>query len=417
MNKLIIKGGARLEGKVEIGGFKNAAVAIIPATLLAGDTCTIENLPNISDVVILSRLLEGLGARVEQVEPGTIQIDTKDIKACSIDYQSAKDLRASYYFLGAALARFKKASVVYPGGCCIGNRPIDQHIKGFEALGAKVVIEHGIISVEAEELVGAEIFLDIASVGATINIMLAATMARGITTIENAAKEPHIVDVANFLNCMGASVKGAGTDTIKIEGVDNLRGCIHNVIPDQIEAGTYMIAAAATGGNVVINNVIPKHLEAITAKLREMGVTVLENGDSIHVKSLDSLKSVNVKTLVYPGFPTDLQQPICSLLTMAGGTSIITETIFEGRFKYVGELKRMGANIKVEGRTAIVQGVERLTGAKVSASDLRAGAALVVAGLIADGETEIENVHYIHRGYDQLYEKLRSLGAKIRKTY
>lgn len=417
MEKLIIEGGRKLQGEVEISGFKNAAVAIIPATVLATDVCTIENLPNISDVEILSKIMEGLGAKITKENSKTMKIDTSGIDACFIDYEAAKELRASYYFLGAALGRFKKAKVVYPGGCCIGNRPIDQHIKGFEALGAKVEIEHGIIYAEAEKLVGAEIYLDVVSVGATINIMLAATMAEGTTIIDNAAKEPHIVDVANFLNCMGAKVRGAGTDTIKIEGVKELKGCYHSVIPDQIEAGTYMIAAAATGGDVFINNVIPKHLEAITAKLREMRVEVYENGDSLRIKACHPLKSVNVKTLVYPGFPTDLQQPMSSLLTIAQGTGVITETIFEGRFKHVDELKRMGANIKVEGRVAIIQGVEKLMGAKVSASDLRAGAALVIAGLLAEGETEIENVHYIHRGYDHLYEKLTALGAKIRKVY
>lgn len=416
MEKIIVEGGRKLEGEVEISGFKNAAVAIIPATLLAGDTCVIENLPGISDVKVLSRILEGLGAIVDIEEERTLKIDTSNIKNCFVDYEDAKDLRASYYFLGAALGRFKKARVVYPGGCFIGSRPIDQHIKGFEALGAKVEIEHGIISVEAEKLVGGEIYLDVVSVGATINIMLAATMAEGTTTIENAAKEPHIVDVANFLNCMGAQVRGAGTDTIKIDGVKELRGCHHSVIPDQIEAGTYMIAAAATGGNVLVKNVIPKHLEAITAKLKEMGVEVVENGDSLLVTASKILKNVNIKTLVYPGFPTDLQQPMSSLLTIAKGTGVISETIFEGRFKHVDELKRMGANIKVEGRVAVIQGVEKLMGAKVAASDLRAGAALVVAGLVAEGETEIENIHYIQRGYDGLCEKLTALGAKIRQV-
>lgn len=417
MEKLIIEGGRKLQGRVEISGFKNAAVALIPATVLSGNTCIIENLPNISDVDILSDILEGLGGQVERKDMKTVQIDSSNIKKCSIDYETAKNLRASYYFLGAGLGRFKKAEVVYPGGCCIGNRPIDQHIKGFEALGAKVNLEHGIISVQADKLVGTEIFLDVVSVGATINIMLAASMAEGVTTIENAAKEPHIVDVANFLNCMGADIRGAGTDTIKIRGVKELEGCHHSVIPDQIEAGTYMIAAAATGGDLLIENVIPKHLEAIIAKLREMDVDVIENGDVIQVTRTKPLKTANVKTLVYPGFPTDLQQPMSSLLSIAGGTSIITETIFEGRFKHVDELKRMGANIKVEGRTAVIQGVNQLLGAKVVASDLRAGAALVIAGLVAKGETEIENINYIQRGYDHLYEKLTALGAQIRKTY
>ena len=416
MNKLIIEGGHRLQGEVEISGFKNAAVAIIPATVLAGDTCVIENLPEISDVKTLSEILRGLGAEVKELGAKTLEIKTTNMKECFADYESAKELRASYYLLGAGLGRFKKAKVVYPGGCSIGTRPIDQHIKGFEALGAKVSIDHGIISVEADRLVGAEIYMDVVSVGATINIMLAASRAEGMTIIENAAKEPHIVDVANFLNCLGADIRGAGTDVIKIKGVEELGGCHHMVIPDQIEAGTYMIAAAATRGDVVLNNVIPKHLEAITAKLKEMGIEIIENCESIRVIAKEPLKNINIKTLVYPGFPTDLQQPMSSLLTVATGTSIVTETIFEGRFKHVDELKRMGANIKVEGRVAVINGVERLTGAKVSASDLRAGAALVIAGLVAEGETEIENVHYVDRGYDQLEEKLVNLGARVRRV-
>lgn len=403
-------------GEVEISGFKNAAVAIIPAAVLAGDTCIIENLPEISDVNTLSEILRGLGAVVKRIGPKALEINTTNMAECFADYESAKELRASYYLLGAGLGRFKKAKVVYPGGCSIGTRPIDQHIKGFEALGARVSIEHGIISVEADRLVGAEIYMDVVSVGATINIMLAASRAEGMTIIENAAKEPHIVDVANFLNCLGADVRGAGTDVIKIKGVEKLKGCSHMVIPDQIEAGTYMIAAAATKGDVVLNNVIPKHLEAITAKLKEMGVEVVENGESIRVAANQPLKNINVKTLVYPGFPTDLQQPMSSLLTIASGTSVVTETIFEGRFKHVDELKRMGASIKVEGRAAIINGVDRLMGAKVSASDLRAGAALVIAGLVAEGETEIENVHYVDRGYDHLEEKLINLGARVRRV-
>lgn len=415
MEKLIIKGGQKLKGKVKISGFKNSAVAILPATVLAGDKCVIDNLPQISDVQILADLLSELGSDVKKLDSNTLEIDTTKMKGCYASYEQAKELRASYYLLGAALGRFKKAKVAYPGGCSIGSRPIDQHIKGFEALGAKVTVEHGIISAEAEKLVGAEIYLDVVSVGATINIMLAAVMAEGTTIIENAAKEPHIVDMANFLNCMGANVKGAGTDIIKIKGVEKLGGCNHSVIPDQIEAGTYMIAAAAAGGDVLIDNVIPKHLEAITAKLKEMGVKVTENGDSIRIVSSKELKNVSIKTLVYPGFPTDLQQPMSSLLTTAKGTGIVAETIFEGRFKHVDELKRMGANIKVEGRIAVVEGVKGLTSAKVSASDLRAGASLVIAGLMAEGETEIENVHYIDRGYENLEAKLIGLGANVRR--
>ncbi|MBN4069560.1 MAG: UDP-N-acetylglucosamine 1-carboxyvinyltransferase [Alkaliphilus sp.] len=413
MKKVQIEGGRRLEGSVEIGGFKNSAVALIPATILAGDKCIIDNLPDISDVEKLSQILVNNGAKIKRKGLKKLEIDTTDIEKCYADYDMAKEMRASYYLLGAGLGRFKKAKVIFPGGCHIGTRPIDQHIKGFEALGAKVSIEHGIISVEAEKLVGADIYLDVVTVGATINIMLAATRAEGTTTIENAAKEPHIVDVANFLNCMGADIKGAGTDTIKINGVDKLRGCEHSVIPDQIEAGTYMIAAAATKGDVTITNVIPKHLEAITAKLKEMGIKITENGDSVRVEVKKPIKNINIKTLVYPGFPTDLQQPMTSLLSIAAGTGTVTETIFESRFKHVGELKRMGASIKVEGRIAVIQGVEKLSGSKVEASDLRAGAALLVAGLIAEGTTEIENAEYIERGYSCYIEKLTKLGAKI----
>ena len=416
MEKLIIKGGQKLKGIVDISGFKNAAVALIPATVLAGETCILDNLPDISDVKYLAEMLTSLGAKVNKIDAHTLEINTTNMKECYADYEMARHLRASYYFLGAALGRFKKAQVSYPGGCCIGNRPIDQHIKGFEAMGATITVEHGMISVEADKLVGAEIYMDVVSVGATINIMLAATMAEGQTVIENAAKEPHIVDVANFLNCMGADIRGAGTDVIKIRGVNKLKGCRHSVIPDQIEAGTYMIAAAATKGDVVINNVIPKHLEAITAKLREMNVEIIENDDSLRVIANKPLKNINVKTLVYPGFPTDLQQPMSSLLSVAKGTGIITETIFEGRFKHVDELKRMGANIKVEGRVAVIQGVKRLMGASVAATDLRAGAALIIAALIAEGETEIENIHYVDRGYEGLIDKLTTLGAVARRV-
>lgn len=416
MNKFLIKGGQKLNGKVNISGFKNAAVAIIPATILAGDRCIIENLPDIEDVQVLGRILAELGAKVEfNPEKKTMDVDTKRLTECYADYEMAKQLRASYYFLGASLGRFKKAKVAYPGGCNIGTRPIDQHIKGFEALGAKVELNHGMINVEADELVGAEIFLDVVSVGATINIMMAACMAKGTTFIENAAKEPHVVDVANFLNSMGADIRGAGTDLIKIHGVDEMKGCTYSVIPDQIEAGTFMIIAGATGGDVLIDNVIPKHLESITAKLKEMGVEIEEYGESLRVVSSNQLKKIHVKTLVYPGFPTDLQQPMTSLLTQAKGTSIITETIYEGRFKHVDELKRMGANIKVEGRVAVIEGVERLSGAKVAATDLRAGAALIVAGLMAEGTTELDNVHHIDRGYDRIEQKLLNIGANIKR--
>jgi UDP-N-acetylglucosamine 1-carboxyvinyltransferase len=414
MEKFIIEGGYPLKGKVSISGFKNAAVAIIPAAIVAGDKCTIENLPNIKDVEVLGEMLQELGADVAfDSEAKTMHIDSSKIQECYAPYEMAKKLRASYYLLGAALGRFKKARVAYPGGCDIGTRPIDQHIKGFEALGAKVTIDHGIVHVEAEELVGAEIYLDVVSVGATINIMLAACRAKGTTIIDNAAKEPHVVDVANFLNSMGADIRGAGTDVIKIHGVDEMKGCTYSVIPDQIEAGTFMIIAAATRGDVIVDNVIPKHLDPITAKLREMGLEIEENGESIRVFGNGRPKKCNIKTLVYPGFPTDLQQPMSALLTQARGTSIVTETIYEGRFKHVDELKRMGAKIKVEGRVAVVEGIERLSGAAVSATDLRAGAALIVAGLMAEGATEIENIHYIDRGYENIEQKLVSLGARI----
>lgn len=417
MSKFVIEGGQRLKGRVSISGFKNAAVAIIPATILAGDKCVIENLPNIEDVHVLGKILEELGAKVQfNTEKNTMDVDTSAIEEGHVSYEMAKKLRASYYLLGASLGRFKKAKVAFPGGCDIGTRPIDQHIKGFEALGAKVEVEHGIIHAEANELIGAEIYLDVVSVGATINIMFAACRAKGVTVIENAAKEPHVVDVANFLNAMGADVRGAGTDLIRINGVNEMRGCTYSIIPDQIEAGTFMIMAGATGGDVIVDNIIPKHLEPITAKLREIGVEIEEYGEALRVVSSSTLKRVNVKTLVYPGFPTDLQQPMASLLTQAKGTSLVTETIYEGRFKHVDELKRMGADIKVEGRVAVIEGVKRLSAASVAATDLRAGAALIVAGLMADGITEIDNIHYIDRGYDRIEEKLLKLGARIKRV-
>ncbi|MBA1334682.1 MAG: UDP-N-acetylglucosamine 1-carboxyvinyltransferase [Firmicutes bacterium] len=414
MEKLVIKGGRPLKGKVTISGAKNATVAIIPAALLANGVCTLENLPMIKDVVVLREIIEQMGARVSFSENGTMKIDASRLEQPYIDNGLVKELRASYYLLGALLARFGRVTMAYPGGCDIGVRPIDQHIKGFKALGAEVEIEHGMISVKADKLVGNEIFLDVVSVGATINIMIAATMAEGTTIIENAAKEPHVVDVASFLNSIGAEVKGAGTDVIKIKGKSSFYGSTYMVIPDQIEAGTYMIAAASIpGGDVTINNVIPKHLDSITAKLIEMGAEVQVNGESIRVMSNDRLKSVDVKTLPYPGFPTDLQQPMTSTLTVANGISMVTESIWEGRFKHVDELKRMGANIKVEGRVAVIEGTDVLTGARVSATDLRAGAALVIAGLLAQGETEVVNLFHIDRGYENIEGKLRDLGADI----
>lgn len=417
MNKYIIQGGNKLIGEVNISGFKNAILAIIPATLLAKDKCRIENVPLIRDVYILVDMMKELGAEVYLDEKNNaIDIDTSMIVDCIASYDIAKSLRASYYLVGVGLGRFKEAHVAYPGGCDIGSRPIDQHIKGFEALGSSVKIEHGIINAKAKELIGTNIYMDVISVGATINIMLSAVMAEGKTTIENAAKEPHVVDTANFLNAMGADVRGAGTDVIKINGVKDLHGCTYSVIPDQIEAGTYIVAAAATEGDIIVKNVIPKHLESITAKLKEVGVEIIENDDSIRVIGKPNLKSINIKTLPYPGFPTDLQQPISVLLTKTEGTSVVTESIFEGRFKYVDELKRMGANIKVDGRSAIIRGGTPLSGTKITATDLRAGAACIIAGLIADGETEVYDIEHVERGYEIIESKLKRLGANIKKV-
>lgn len=414
--KIVIEGGNRLTGVLNISGAKNSAVGIIPAVVLSEGKCTVKNLPNIKDVIYLKELLLSLGAKVEVENESTMIVDSSTIDRHTADYELAKQMRASYYFIGALLGRFKKAEVPFPGGCDIGVRPIDQHIKGFEALGAKVSLEHGVIKAEAEELIGAPIYLDVVSVGATINIMLAASRAKGITTIENAAKEPYIVDVANFLNAMGANIKGAGTDIIKIKGVDELKGCEHTIIPDFIEAGTYMVAAAATRGDVTLTNVIPTHLEAISAKMKEMGIEIHEFEDSIRIKCDKKPKAVNIKTLPYPGFPTDVQQPMSVLLSLAEGTSIVTESIWEGRFKYVDELKRMGAKIKVEDRIAVVEGINKLWGTSVYATDLRAGAAMVVAGLVAEGETIIGNIKHIDRGYEFLEDKLVSLGAKIKRV-
>ena len=416
MEKLLINGGKPLVGHVSVSGAKNATVALIPAALLANDRCVLENLPLIRDVKVLMEILEQMGAKVREDENGTLEIDSSDLNHLHITNGKVKELRASYYLLGALLARFKEVSMAYPGGCDIGLRPIDQHVKGFRALGAEVEIEHGMINLKADRLVGSHIFLDVVSVGATINLMIAATMAEGTTVLENVAKEPHVVDVANFLNSMGADVKGAGTDVIKIRGVESMHGSTYMVIPDQIEAGTYMIAAAAIpGGDVVIENVIPKHLDSIAAKLTEMGVEVQFNGDSVRVISKGRPKCVDIKTLPYPGFPTDLQQPITSMLTQAEGTSMITESIWEGRFRHVDELKRMGADIKVEGRVAVIEGIRDLSGSNVSATDLRAGAALVIAGLMAKGQTEINNLLHIDRGYENLEGKLASLGAEIKR--
>ncbi|MDF2609096.1 MAG: UDP-N-acetylglucosamine 1-carboxyvinyltransferase [Lachnospiraceae bacterium] len=415
MEQYIIKGGKALQGEVSIGGAKNAALGIIAAAIMTDETVTIDNLPDIRDINVLLQAIEEIGAKVERVNKHTVKINGKNIDSISIDYEFIRKIRASYYLLGALLGKYKRAQVALPGGCNIGSRPIDQHIKGFEALGASVRIEHGMIEAEAVELKGNHIYLDMASVGATINIMLAACLADGQTILENSAKEPHIVDVANFLNSMGANIKGAGTDVIRIKGVKVLKGSEYAIIPDQIEAGTFMLAAAATKGNVLIKNVIPKHLEAITAKLVEVGVTVEEYDDAVRVISTKRLGHAHIKTLPYPGFPTDMQPQMTALLAMSQGTSIVTESIFENRFKYVDELSRMGASIKVEGNTAIIDGVKGLTGAIVSAPDLRAGAALVIAGLVAEGFTFVEQVEYIERGYEDFERKMQSIGASMEK--
>ena len=413
----VINGGKRLEGSVTISGAKNAALAIIPACILAGESCRLENLPRIEDVHVLEQILRMMGAGVEFTPDGGMRIDPKTISTRHVTFDMVTRMRASYYLLGAMLGRYGYAEVALPGGCQIGQRPIDQHIKGFRALGADVSIQRGIITAKADKLVGAEIYLDVVSVGATINIMLAAVGAEGKTIISNAAKEPHVVDTANFLNMMGAQVKGAGTDVIRITGGRRLHGCTYPIIPDQIEAGTYMIAAAATGGDVVINNIIPTHLEAISAKLMETGATVREGNDGrdfyVRVSSSRRLRSVNIKTLPYPGFPTDLQQPMMALLSTAEGTSLVMETMFEERFNHVNGLNRMGANISVSSRTALVQGVKRLMGAQLQVTDLRAGAALVIAAMMADGKSKVENIHYIDRGYEHFEHKLCGLGADI----
>jgi UDP-N-acetylglucosamine 1-carboxyvinyltransferase len=414
MEKLMIEGGYPLEGTVQISGAKNSAVALIPATILAESTVTIEGLPNISDVRILRDLLEEIGGDAYLDENQSLTVNPENMIAMPLPSGKVKKLRASYYLMGAMLGRFKKAVIGLPGGCNLGPRPIDQHIKGFEALGAKVTNEQGAIYLRADELVGARIYLDVVSVGATINIMLAAVRAKGQTIIENAAKEPEIIDVATLLTSMGAKIKGAGTDVIRIDGVEKMHGCRHSIIPDRIEAGTYMILAASMGQQVLLDNVIPLHLESLIAKLREMGVFIETKDDQVLVyRGKDPLKSVDIKTLVYPGFPTDLQQPFSSLLTSSEGTSIVTDTIYSARFKHIDELRRMGANVKVEGRSAIINGPAKLEGAKVKASDLRAGAALVVAGLMAEGVTEISGLEHIDRGYESLVDKLKGLGARV----
>ena len=415
MEKYVINGGKPLQGEVEISGAKNAAVAMIPAALMVDGICRIENIPEISDTDMLLKILSQLGAKVRLINRSTIEIDSRNVKFCDAPFDLMRKIRASYYLIGAMLSRFGHAKTTMPGGCNFGVRPIDQHIKGMMALGADIEVKSGFVFADAPEggLHGAKIYLDKVSVGATMNIILAATTASGRTIIENAAREPHIVDLANFLNSMGADIRGAGTDTVKIIGVDKLRGGSYSIIPDQIEAGTYMVAAAATAGEVLIKNIIPKHMECISAKLRETGTIVQEYEDSILVKGNGQLRKANIKTLPYPGFPTDMQPQMGTLLCMAQGTSVITEGIYDNRFKYVNELKKMGADIQVDGRIAIIEGGAKLTGAPVMACDLRAGAAMVIAGLCASGTTEIEDIHYIERGYENFVGKLRKLGADI----
>lgn len=408
--KMVILGGVKLHGEVKISGAKNSAVAILVASILVKGKCVIENVPHVSDILDLIDIINGLGGVAEFVGEDTVEVDCSDLTDYVASYDSVRKIRASSYLMGALLGRLKKASVALPGGCDFGVRPIDQHIKGFEALGAKVDIEYGMVNITADELVGDTVYLDVVSVGATINIMLAAALADGITVIDSAAKEPHVVDVANFLNSMGANIKGAGTDVIKIRGVKELHGGTFSVIPDQIEAGTFMIAAAATRGDVMVTNIIPKHMESLSAKLEEMGVGVEEYDEAIRIYvDKPELKRANVKTQPYPGFPTDLQPQMLTLLTVAKGTSIMKENVWDNRFKYIDELNRMGANVNVEGKdVAVVEGGSRLTGAPVCATDLRAGAAMVIAALIADGVTEIYNLQYIDRGYENLEEKLRA---------
>jgi len=417
MEQYMIKGGKPLVGEVTIGGAKNAALGVVAAAIMTDEPVRIHNIPDISDVDILLKGIEALGAVVERPNVHEARVIGGSITTCIASYDDLRKIRGSYYLCGAMLGKYKRAEVPLPGGCNIGSRPIDQHIKGFEALGAKVVIQHGMIIAEAEKLVGAHIYFDCSSVGATINVMMAACMAEGQTVLENAAKEPHVVEVANFLNSLGANIKGAGTDVIRIAGVESLHGSTYSIIPDQIEAGTFMLAAAATRGDVLIKNVIPKHLEAVTAKLVEIGAEVEEFDDAVRVVASKRLVHTNIKTLPYPGFPTDMQQVMATLLCMAEGISIVTETIYENRFMYVDELTRMGANMRVvEGNSAVIEGVEKLTGAIVRALDLRCGAALVVAGLMADGYTTVEHIEYVERGYEKFVQKMCELGAAIEKV-
>ena len=416
MEQYVIKGGNPLYGEVEIGGAKNAALAILAAAIMTDETVTIDNLPNVRDINVLLQAIEEIGAHVERVDIHKVKINGSFIRGVNVDNEFIRRIRASYYLIGALLGKYKHAEVALPGGCDIGSRPIDLHMKGFRSMGADIDIAHGLVIARAKELKGTHIYMDKVSVGATINIMMAAAMADGKTVIENAAKEPHVVDVANFLNSMGANIRGAGTDVIRIVGVEKLHATEYSVIPDQIEAGTFMFAVAAAGGNVLVKNVIPKHLEATTAKLLEVGCQVEEFDDSVRVISDGHLKYTQVTTLPYPGFPTDMQPQMAVLLGIAEGTSTVTESIFENRFKYVDELTRMGADIKVESNIAIISGVKRYTGARVNAPDLRAGAALVIAGLAADGITVVDDIYYIQRGYEALEEKLTKIGAKIARV-
>ena len=415
MEQYAVRGGVHLVGEVEIGGAKNAALGILAGALMADDVVEIENVPDLSDTNVMLDALKSLGAYVEKIDRHTVRINGSTVHSVALDNDSIKKIRGSYYFAGALLGKYHSAEVALPGGCNIGSRPVDQHIKGFRALGATVEIERGCMVCEANHLEGSHIYLDVVSVGATINVMLAAVLASGQTYIENAAKEPHVVDVANFLNSMGASIKGAGTDVIRIKGVSHLHGTRYSIIPDQIEAGTFMLAAAITKGDVLIKNVIPKHLESITSKLKEIGCDVNEEDDTIRVMASRPFRHTQVKTLPYPGFPTDMQPQIVVALGLAEGTSIVVESIFENRFRYVDELTRLGANIRVEGNTAIIEGVSKYTGANIAAPDLRAGAALVVAGLAAEGVTVVDDIFYVERGYEDFVEKLRGLGANIQK--
>jgi len=416
LTKYVIHGGRPLHGEVEISGAKNAAVAILPGALLVNGVCRIENVPNISDVTLILGIMENLGAKIRFINPTTVEVDSTSVYKQTVPYELGRHIRASYYLIGALLGRFGKAAVPLPGGCDLGDRPIDQHLKGFNAMGGRTDVEGGFVFASAPadaRLKGASVYFDVVSVGATMNLMLAAALADGMTVLENVAKEPHIVDLANFLNSMGADVRGAGTDVIKIRGVKSLRGGVYSIIPDQIEAGTYMTAVAAASGEVRISNVIPKHLDCITAKLLEMGVEVEEDGDAVIVRRTGKLRRTNVKTLPYPGFPTDMQPQVAAVLCLAEGTSMLTEGIWDNRYRYVDEFRRLGAKITVDGKVAVIEGVKQLTGAPMSACDLRAGAAMIVAGLAANGVTEIDQVHYIERGYQNIVEKLAKLGADI----